>query len=149
MIAVLAAALAAPLPCGPLDLATALSLAVARSDEVAIKQAEVVGAEADRAITRAVAFFPGSTATRVPTPPNSGSCIQGTDTSNAPLVPVCRPAAAAPSVKPAPPTVRPRSPNDAMPADAFRCSVPVSTARDWLSPRETVIWSALVVTRLP
>jgi outer membrane protein TolC len=68
MIAVLAAALAAPLPCGPLDLATALSLAVVRSDEVAIKQAEVVGAEADRAIARAAAFFPGSTATLIAGP---------------------------------------------------------------------------------
>ncbi len=66
MIGVLFAALvAAPLPCGPLDLPTALSLASARSDEVAIKNGELLAAEADRAIARAAGILPSATATFV------------------------------------------------------------------------------------
>src|SRR6266849_4104666 len=69
MIAVvLVVVLAAPLPCGPLDLPTAVSLASVRSDEVAIKNAEVLGAEADRAIARAVGILPLSTATLITGP---------------------------------------------------------------------------------
>jgi len=69
MIAVLlATVLAAPLPCGPLDLPTALSLASSRSDEVTIKNAEVAAAEADRAIARAVAILPQATATFIAGP---------------------------------------------------------------------------------
>jgi len=45
-------------PCGPLDLGTALGLAVNRSDEVAIRQADVATAQVDVALARAVAFLP-------------------------------------------------------------------------------------------
>jgi outer membrane protein TolC len=60
--------------CGPLDLTTAQSLAMARSDEVAIKRADVLAAEADRSIAYAARFFPGSTATLVlgPSPEANG-----------------------------------------------------------------------------
>ena len=47
-------------PCGPLDLNTALGLAANRSDEVAIKQADVATAEVDVALSRAIAFLPQS-----------------------------------------------------------------------------------------
>jgi len=49
--------LGAPL-CGPIDLDAALALALERSDEVAIKQADVVSAQADLALARAVRFVP-------------------------------------------------------------------------------------------
>jgi outer membrane protein TolC len=61
-----------------LDLPTVLSLVSSRSDEVAIKQAEVVGAQADRAIARAAAYLPGSTATLVagPSPEARGNILE-------------------------------------------------------------------------
>jgi outer membrane protein TolC len=49
--------------CGPIDLETAVALATARSDEIAIKRAEVVTAEADKAIARAARWIPSATAT--------------------------------------------------------------------------------------
>jgi multidrug efflux system outer membrane protein len=49
-------------PCGPLDLNTALGLAANRSDEVAIKQADVATAEVDVALSRAIAILPMSSA---------------------------------------------------------------------------------------
>ena len=78
MISVLAVALAAPLPCGPLDLPSALSLVSARSDEVAIKQAAVAGAEADRALARAAGILPVATATIVtgPVPEAHGTQLE-------------------------------------------------------------------------
>jgi outer membrane protein TolC len=63
MIAAFVVLAAAP-ACGPLDLPTALSLA-ARSDEVAIKNAEVVGAQADEAIARAAGILPGASVTLI------------------------------------------------------------------------------------
>jgi outer membrane protein TolC len=62
MIVALVVLAAAP-ACGPLDLPTALSLAAARSDEVAIKHAELVGARADEAIAKAAGILPLSSAT--------------------------------------------------------------------------------------
>ncbi len=47
-------------PCGPLDLDTALGLAANRSDEVAIKQADVATAQVDVALSRAIAVLPQS-----------------------------------------------------------------------------------------
>jgi outer membrane protein, multidrug efflux system len=49
-------------PCGPLDLPTAISLAGARSDEVAIKQSEVAAADTDRALARAAYILPQASA---------------------------------------------------------------------------------------
>src|SRR5581483_7011472 len=45
-------------PCGPLDLNAALALAANRSDEVAIKQADVATAQVDVALARALAIVP-------------------------------------------------------------------------------------------
>lgn len=44
--------------CGPLDLATAQALVIARSDEVAIQKAQVLTAEADVAVAKSIAFVP-------------------------------------------------------------------------------------------
>jgi len=44
--------------CGPLDLATAQALAIARSDEVAIQKAQVLGAKADVAVATSISFVP-------------------------------------------------------------------------------------------
>ena len=63
--------------CGPLDLATALGLAAERSDEVAIKHAEVVLARADGSIASALRIVPEATATLVagPAPEAYGSVV--------------------------------------------------------------------------
>ncbi|HTP27731.1 MAG TPA: TolC family protein, partial [Anaeromyxobacteraceae bacterium] len=50
---------AAP-PCGPLDLDTALALSASRSDEVAIKQADVVSAHADESLAHAARYVPNA-----------------------------------------------------------------------------------------
>ena len=55
--ALFALTVAAP-TCGPLDLQTALALALARSDEVGIKRSEAAAAEADKAVALAVWFLP-------------------------------------------------------------------------------------------
>ncbi len=44
--------------CGPLDLATAQALVIARSDEVAIQKAQVLAAQADVAVATSIAFVP-------------------------------------------------------------------------------------------
>lgn len=62
---ILATLLGAPPTCGPLDLATAQALASARSDEVSIRRADVLSAEADLAIARAARWFPISSATLI------------------------------------------------------------------------------------
>lgn len=54
---------AAPLCGGPIDLDTALGLALTRSDEVAIRRGELAAAEADRAIARALRWIPSASAT--------------------------------------------------------------------------------------
>jgi outer membrane protein TolC len=83
MISVLAVVLAAPLPCGPLDLPSALSLVSVRSDEVAIKQAAIAGAEADRALARALGIFPVATATLMVGPvPEAHGTITESKNSN-------------------------------------------------------------------
>lgn len=70
--------LAAGSSCGPLDLPTALALAATRSDEVAIKQAELLGAQADQAIAKAAGILPLSTATFLlgPSPEAHGTYLQ-------------------------------------------------------------------------
>src|SRR5262245_10076450 len=76
MIAALVVLAAAP-SCGPLDLQTALALAATRSDEVAIKQAELLGAQADLAIAKAAGILPLSSATFIvgPAPEAHGSYL--------------------------------------------------------------------------
>jgi outer membrane protein, multidrug efflux system len=55
----LASVLAVDSPrCGPLDLATAQALAIARSDEVAIQKAQVLTAQTDVAVATSIAFVP-------------------------------------------------------------------------------------------
>jgi outer membrane protein TolC len=49
--------------CGPVDLDTALELAAANGDEVAVRRAEVAAAEADLALARAARIIPIGTAT--------------------------------------------------------------------------------------
>lgn len=44
--------------CGPLDLATAEALVIARSDEVAIQKAQVLAADADVAVAKSISFVP-------------------------------------------------------------------------------------------
>lgn len=59
LILLLASVLAADgARCGPLDLATAQALVIARSDEVAIQKAQVLAAEADVAVATSIAFLP-------------------------------------------------------------------------------------------
>lgn len=77
MLALAAALLGALPPCGPLDLETAKQLALTRSDELAIRRAEVVIAEADRSIARAAGILPMSSATLVvgPVPEARGTIL--------------------------------------------------------------------------
>ena len=76
MIAAFVVLAAAP-SCGPLDLQTALALAATRSDEVTIKQAELLGAQADLAIAKAIGILPLSSATFIvgPAPDAHGSYL--------------------------------------------------------------------------
>lgn len=69
--------LAATPSCGPLDLQTALALAATRSDEVAIKNAELMGAQADQAIAKAAGILPLSNATFIvgPSPKARGDVV--------------------------------------------------------------------------
>jgi outer membrane protein TolC len=77
--------LAAAPPCGPLDLDTALGLAVTRSDEVAIRQAELSSAHADEALARALRIAPMASATVVtgPSPEARGSVTESHDSNRA------------------------------------------------------------------
>src|SRR5258707_1961727 len=84
MIPLFAVAMAAaPAPCGPLDLPTAMALAAVRSDEVVIRRAEAAAAEADRAIARAVGILPNSSVTFVvgPSPEAHGTILQSRNTN--------------------------------------------------------------------
>ena len=63
MLSLLPVLMLASNPCGPLDLPTVLALVASRSDEVAIKQADVLGAQADVALARALGVIPLATAT--------------------------------------------------------------------------------------
>lgn len=59
LILLLASVLAADgARCGPLDLATAQALVIARSDEVAIEKAHVLAAQADVAVANSISFVP-------------------------------------------------------------------------------------------
>ena len=77
--------LAAAPPCGPLDLDTALGLAVTRSDEVAIKQAELSSAHADESLARALRIAPVASATLVtgPSPEARGTVLKSEDSNRA------------------------------------------------------------------
>jgi outer membrane protein TolC len=70
-------------PCGPLDVDTALELAAERSDEVAIKQAELASAHADEALARALRIVPLASATVItgPAPEAHGNVLES-DTTN-------------------------------------------------------------------
>ena len=70
-------------PCGPLDLETALALAAERSDEVAIKQAELAAAYADQAIASALRWLPSASATFIvgPSPEAHGNVVQADNTN--------------------------------------------------------------------
>ncbi|HEY7726577.1 MAG TPA: TolC family protein [Anaeromyxobacteraceae bacterium] len=67
--------------CGPLDLDTALALAAARSDEVAIREAEVSAAHADEALAAALRVLPSASATLLlgPAPRARGSVTDSPD----------------------------------------------------------------------
>ena len=84
MHAYLAGLVIAAVPCGPLDLAAAQAQALLRSDELAIKQSEVLSAEADLAIAKALRFFPKSTATVIfgPSPEAHGNLVSYSDNTN-------------------------------------------------------------------
>jgi outer membrane protein TolC len=60
--------LAGAAPCGPLGLDEALALALERSDEVAIKQAELASAKVDQALASALRVLPSASATVVTGP---------------------------------------------------------------------------------
>ena len=77
-------AAAAPNPCATIDLQSALSLVGRRSDEVAIKQAEVEVAASDQAIARAVQWIPIATATLIvgPVPGAHGDVTSAPGYSN-------------------------------------------------------------------
>jgi outer membrane protein TolC len=69
--------------CGPLDLDTALALAAERSDEVAIRQADVAGALADQSLAGALRIVPEATATLVagPAPEAHGTVVSSPDSN--------------------------------------------------------------------
>ncbi len=82
MIVALVVLAAAP-SCGPLDLPTSMALAAVRSDEVAIRHAELVGAQADQAIAKAAGILPLSNATFItgPSPEAHGTILQSDNTN--------------------------------------------------------------------
>jgi outer membrane protein TolC len=67
--------------CGPLDLDTAIGVAMTRSDEIAIKQAELASARADASLARAVRYIPSASATLVvgPSPEAHGNGVNAGD----------------------------------------------------------------------
>jgi outer membrane protein TolC len=72
-------------PCDVLDLASALTLAARRSDEVAIREAEVHVAQADRAIAAALRVLPIASVTAIvgPVPAAHGDVLHASEgTSN-------------------------------------------------------------------
>lgn len=79
----LVVAAAAASPCATLDLPSALSLAERRSDEVAIKQAELHAAEADQSLARALRYVPEFTVTGITSvvPAAHGNVVQSTNTN--------------------------------------------------------------------
>ncbi len=79
LASILPALVVAALPaCGPLDLDTALSLASARSDEVAVRRAEQAAAEADLALARALRIVPSASVTLLagPAPEAHGTVVR-------------------------------------------------------------------------
>lgn len=84
MISLFVALLAgAPTPCGPLDLEATRALAIARSDEVAIKRAELLAADADRTLAAAIRWLPSASATFTTGPaPEARGTIFESDNSN-------------------------------------------------------------------
>ncbi|MCK6546905.1 TolC family protein [Myxococcota bacterium] len=69
--------------CGPLDLEATRALAVARSDEVAIKRAELLAADADRALASAARWLPSASATFTtgPAPEARGTILESDNTN--------------------------------------------------------------------
>ncbi len=79
----LATTSAAPAACPPLDLPHAIRLAIERSDEIAIKKADLYGAEADLGLAKALQWIPSATATLVGgTVPDAHGNILVSDTTN-------------------------------------------------------------------
>jgi outer membrane protein TolC len=81
----LTAILVAALPvCGPLDLDDALSLAAARSDEVAVRQAELAAAQVDVALARALRIAPSASASLLlgPAPEAHGNVLESSPNTN-------------------------------------------------------------------
>ncbi len=84
----LAAALSALLlgaapPCGPIDLETALALALEHSDQIAIRQAEAAAARADLSLARALRVLPSGSATLLagPAPRARGDVVSSPDSN--------------------------------------------------------------------
>jgi outer membrane protein TolC len=69
--------------CGPIDLDTALGLAAARSDEIAVKRADVDTARADESIAWATRVLPSATATAItgPSPQARGDVTSSPDSN--------------------------------------------------------------------
>jgi outer membrane protein TolC len=65
-------------PCGPLDVETARALAAERSDEVAIREAELASAHVDEALARSLRILPSATATLItgPSPEARGNVVE-------------------------------------------------------------------------
>lgn len=85
MLAALAAilSLGANPPCGELDLGMVLGLAAARSDEVAVRRAELASAGADQALAGALRILPGTSATLLagPAPRARGDVVSSPDSN--------------------------------------------------------------------
>lgn len=76
--------------CGPLDLKTALSLSLDRSDDVAISQSELATARTDEALAKALRVIPSGSATFIvgPAPGARGTVTQATGSTNRSLTSV-------------------------------------------------------------
>jgi outer membrane protein TolC len=70
-------------PCGPLDLDTARALAAERSDEVAIREAELASAHVDESLARALRIIPSATATLItgPSPEARGNVVESRESN--------------------------------------------------------------------
>jgi len=87
LTAVAAFALAALPACGALDLDATLSLAAVRSDEVAIRRAELAAAKADVALAAALRIVPEANATVLlgPAPAAHGNVVQSPNSNRNPF----------------------------------------------------------------
>jgi outer membrane protein TolC len=80
----IATLLTAGATCPPLDLPTAIRLAIDRSDEVAIRKAELYSSEADLSLAKALQWIPSATATLIagPAPDARGTVVDYTSQNN-------------------------------------------------------------------